>query len=263
LPNNLLNTMITVISPAKTLDFETPISTSIATQPIFSEEPQKLIKKLSGLSRKKIADLMSLSEKLSDLNYQRYQMWSANPDAEMVRQAVLMFKGEVYIGLDAHSFTEEDNAYAQDTLRILSGLYGYLKPLDLIQAYRLEMGTKLPIARKKNLYEFWGDKIANAINEELETHEHKVLVNLASNEYFKAANAKKIKHEIVTPIFKDAKNGEFKVISFFAKKARGLMSRWMIQNRIENPKDLIHFAEEGYAYNDLLTKGSEIVFTRG
>jgi len=255
--------MITVLSPAKTLDFETPISTQISTEPTFTEEPQKLIKKLSGLSRKKIADLMSLSEKLADLNYQRYQMWSAEPELELVRQAMLMFKGEVYVGLDARSFTEEDNAYAQNTLRILSGLYGYLKPMDLIQAYRLEMGTKLPIARNKNLYQFWDDKIANAINEELENHAHKVLVNLASNEYFKAANAKKIKHQIVTPVFKDAKNGEFKVISFYAKKARGLMSGWMIRNRIDNPKELIHFAEEGYAYNDLLTQGNEIVFTRG
>ena len=255
--------MITVLSPAKTLDFETPVTTAISTAPIFSKEPEQLIKKLKGLSRKKIAGLMSLSEKLADLNHQRYQMWDPEPNEELVRQAMLMFKGEVYLGLDAFSFSEKENQFAQDNLRILSGLYGYLRPMDVIQAYRLEMGTKKPVARKKNLYEFWGEKIANSINEELDNHKSPVLVNLASNEYFKAANAKKITHPIITPVFKDAKNGEYKVISFFAKKARGLMARWMIKNRIENPKELILFAEEGYSYNDLLTTGNEIVFTRG
>lgn len=254
--------MITVISPAKTLDFDSEIKSNMATQPIFTKEPEQLIKKLKTFSRKKISDLMALSEKLSDLNYQRYQMWTTEPKFDLVRQAVLMFKGEVYIGLDPYSFTEEDHEFAQNSLRILSGLYGYLKPMDVIQAYRLEMGTKLPLARKKNLYEFWGDKISSQINTELSDHTHPVLVNLASNEYFKAANVKGIKHEVVTPVFKDFKNGDYKVISFFAKKARGLMSRWMIKNRIKYPKDLILFAEEGYAYNDLMSTEKEMVFTR-
>ncbi len=254
--------MITLISPAKTLDFDSEIVSKISSNPTFTKEPERITKKLKTLSRNKIAGLMSLSEKLADLNYQRYQMWSINPEDDLVRQAILMFKGEVYLGLDPYSFSEEDTLEAQKSLRILSGLYGYLKPMDLIQAYRLEMGTKIPIARNKNLYAFWGDKISTEINNELANHTHKVVVNLASNEYFKAANAKGINHEIITPIFKDFKNGDYKVISFFAKKARGLMSRWIIQNRIENPKELILFAEQGYFYNDLLSNGNEIVFTR-
>lgn len=254
--------MITLISPAKTLDFDSEVPSNLATEPIFKLEPEKLIKKLSSFSRNKIANLMSLSEKLADLNFQRFQMWEVAPSSEVVRQAVFMFKGEVYVGLDAYSFSEADIEFAQKNLRILSGLYGFLKPMDAIQAYRLEMGTKLPVARKKNLYEFWGDKISKAINQELETHAYSVVVNLASNEYFKAANPKGINYEVLTPVFKDFKNGEYKVISFFAKKARGLMSRWMITNQIENPTDLIKFAEEGYQYNDLLSTDKEIVFTR-
>ena len=205
---------------------------------------------------------MKLSEKLADLNYQRYKMWVVNPDKEMVRPAVMMFKGEVYLGLDPYSFLETDMEYAQNQLRILSGLYGYLKPMDEIQAYRLEMGTKLPIARNKNLYEFWGTKISTQINTELKSHECKVVINLASNEYFKAANSKEINYEIITPVFKDFKNGEYKVISFFAKKARGLMARWIIKNKIESKKELVLFEEDGYFYNDLLSKGNELVFIR-
>jgi hypothetical protein len=255
--------MITLLSPAKTLDFETPVRSTISTTPLFAEEPKKIIHKLKSLSRKKIADLMSLSENLADVNYQRYQMWSEMPDIEMVRQAVMMFKGEVYIGLEAPQWNDAEIEFAQNHLRILSGLYGYLKPMDFIQAYRLEMGTKLPVGRAKDLYQFWGDKISSAINQELENHAQKVVVNLASNEYFKAANAKKINAEIITPVFKDAKNGEFKMISFFAKKARGTMAKWMVQNQIDRPDELIHFAEDGYGYNASLSKGKELVFTRG
>ncbi len=255
--------MITVISPAKTLDFKTPFISKIESKPFFEKEPEVIMKKLKGLSRKKISTLMSLSEKLADLNYQRYQMWDSEPDSDKIRQAVMMFKGEVYLGLDAPSLNENEIQFAQQNLRILSGLYGYLKPMDQIQAYRLEMGTKIPVGTKKNLYEFWGEKIANEINAELEMHESKVLVNLASNEYFKAANVKKINYPIITPVFKDAKNGEFKMISFFAKKARGTMSRWIIQNEVNEPKRLMEFSEDGYGYNDLLSSGNEIVFTRG
>ncbi|UTW65927.1 peroxide stress protein YaaA [bacterium SCSIO 12643] len=254
--------MITVISPAKTLDLETKVESEIKSYPKFNAEPERLIKKLKTLSRKKISNLMSLSEKLSDLNYQRYQMWSPEPSEEMVKQAVLMFKGDVYQGLEAETFTDEEYHKAQENLRILSGLYGYLKPMDLIQAYRLEMGTKLPVARKKNLYEFWGDKIAKEINNELEGHKQKYLINLASNEYFKAANERKIKYPIITPVFKDAKNGNYKVISFFAKRARGVMARWIIQNKIEEPEKLKLFDQDGYYYNDLLSSDKEIVFTR-
>jgi len=254
--------MITVISPAKTLDLEAKVESDVKSDPIFTAEPERLIKKLKTLSRKKISNLMSLSEKLSDLNYQRYQMWTPEPSEEMVKQAVLMFKGDVYLGLEAETFTTEEYTRSQESLRILSGLYGYLKPMDLIQAYRLEMGTKLPVARKKNLYEFWGDKIAKEINRELEAHNQKYVVNLASNEYFKAANEKKIKYPIITPVFKDAKNGNYKVISFFAKRARGVMARWIIQNKIENPEKLKLFDQDGYYYNDALSTNQEIVFTR-
>lgn len=254
--------MITVISPAKTLDLETKVESDIESYPIFTAEPERLIKKLKTLSRKKISNLMSLSEKLSDLNHQRYQMWTTEPSEEMVKQAVLMFKGDVYLGLEAETFTTEEYTRSQESLRILSGLYGYLKPMDLIQAYRLEMGTKLPVARKKNLYEFWGDKIAKEINRELQTHNQKYVVNLASNEYFKAANEKKIKYPIITPVFKDAKNGNYKVISFFAKRARGVMARWIIQNKIEDPEKLKLFDQDGYYYNDALSTNQEIVFTR-
>ena len=254
--------MITLISPAKTLDFKSVISSKINSKPIFQNEPFKLINKLKGLSRKNISTLMKLSEKLADLNYQRFQMWSLDPSKEHLRPAVMMFKGEVYLGLDAYSLSENEIETAQNQLRILSGLYGYLKPMDLIQAYRLEMSTKLSISKNKNLYEFWGDKIANQINIELENHECQVVVNLASNEYFKAAYKKGIKHEIVTPVFKDFKNGDYKVISFYAKKARGLMARWIIKNKIESQENLLLFEAEGYIYNDLLSNGNEMVFTR-
>ena len=254
--------MITLISPAKTLDLDSKYKVGMVSKPHFSKEPVQVVKKMKSLSRKKIANLMSLSEKLADLNYQRFQIWNENPEDEIARQAVLMFKGDVYLGLDAQAFSDAEFELAQRNLRILSGLYGYLKPLDEIQAYRLEMGTKINIGRKKNLYEFWGDKISKAINAELDEHSSKTVVNLASNEYFKAANAKGIKGDIITPIFKDYKNGEYKVISFFAKKARGVMAKWIIKNDIQDPKDLIQFSESGYSYNDLLSKENELVFTR-
>lgn len=254
--------MITLISPAKTLDFESEIPSKITSEPIFQSEPVRLMKKLKSLSRKKISMLMSLSENLSDVNYQRFQIWSDLPSKEAQRQAMYLFKGEVYLGLDPYSFTEQHNSFAQNNLRILSGLYGFLRPLDMVQAYRLEMGTKLSVGRKKNLYEFWEDKISKEINKELASHNHGVVVNLASNEYYKAANEKGINFPVITPVFKDFKNGDYKVISFFAKKARGYMARWIIQNEILDPSKLIEFNQHGYSYNDLLSSINEIVFTR-
>jgi cytoplasmic iron level regulating protein YaaA (DUF328/UPF0246 family) len=254
--------MITVISPAKTLDLSQDVSTDINSLPVFSSEPERLIRKLKTLSRKKIASLMSLSEKLADVNYQRYQMWSSEAEFDLLKQAILMFKGDVYLGLEAETFSSEDYLNAQENLRILSGLYGYLKPMDLIQAYRLEMGTKLPIARKKNLYEFWGDKIAKEINYELAVHSNKYVINLASNEYFRAANQQKIKYPIITPVFKDFKNGEYKVISFFAKKARGMMAKWIVQNKVEEPEHLKLFDQQGYYFNGQYSTKTEFVFTR-
>lgn len=255
--------MITLISPAKTLDLDSEIPTLEVSQYEFTDESIRLMKKLKSLSRKKIADLMSLSEKLSDTNYQRFQMWSAHPNSENLRPAVFMFKGEVYLGLDAMNLKKEELVFAQNNLRILSGLYGYLKPLDEIQPYRLEMGTSITVGRNKNLYQFWGNKISQNINKELVNHQDTTIVNLASNEYFKAANAKEINGEIMTPVFKDFKNGKYKVISFFAKKARGVMAKWIIENRIERAKDLIGFNENGYSYNEIMSSSNEIVFTRG
>lgn len=255
--------MITLISPAKTLDLDSEISAMDVSHYEFADESIRLMKKLKSLSRKKIADLMSLSEKLSDTNYQRFQMWSEYPNSENVRPAVFMFKGEVYLGLDAINLNREQLVFAQNNLRILSGLYGYLKPLDEIQPYRLEMGTSIAVGRNKNLYQFWGNKISKNINKELVNHKDATIVNLASNEYFKAANAKEINGKIITPVFKDFKNGKYKVISFFAKKARGVMAKWIIENKIEQAKELIGFNESGYSYNEIMSSSNEIVFTRG
>ena len=255
--------MLLVISPAKTLDFETPWKVSKTTEPDFLALSEALITDLKKLSPHDISALMSVSDKIGLLNFDRFHAWQQPFTAANAKPAVLAFKGDVYTGLEAESFDKAAMAFAQKHLRILCGLYGLLRPLDLIQAYRLEMGTKLPVGRAKDLYQFWGDKISGAINRELENHSQKVVVNLASNEYFKAANAKKINAEIITPVFKDAKNGEFKMISFFAKKARGTMAKWMMQNQIDPPDELIHFAEDGYGYNASLSKGKELVFTRG
>ncbi|MGB0805760.1 MAG: peroxide stress protein YaaA [Salibacteraceae bacterium] len=254
--------MITLISPAKTLDFETELPDLKSTDYLFQEESAQIMKKLKSLSRKKISDLMSLSSSLADTNYQRFQMWDENPEKNAVREAVFMFKGEVYLGLDPISLSSTQLDFAQSNLRILSGLYGYLKPLDKVQAYRLEMGTKISIGRKKNLYEFWGEKISDAINEELNRDEKQCVLNLASNEYSKAANVKSVKGKVITPVFKDYKNGKFKVISFFAKKARGVMARWIIQNEITDSNDVVRFNEDGYSFNELLSSDYQPVFTR-
>ena len=254
--------MITLISPAKTLDLESNFSDVKTSSYPFQTESTRIMKKLKSLNRKKIGDVMSLSENLSDLNFQRFQEWSETPEASNLHPAVFMFKGDVYLGLDAKSLSESELEVAQNNLRILSGLYGYLKPLDQVQPYRLEMGTTLPVGRNKNLYQFWGSKISKAINSELKDHTYPVIVNLASNEYFKAANSKEIKGKIVTPVFKDFKNGKYKVISFFAKNARGVMARWIIQNRIENPEKLIEFNENGYSYNEPMSTALSPVFTR-
>lgn len=254
--------MISVISPAKSLDFETTVPTSIQSEPLFVDKAELLIKKLRTLSRKKIGDLMSISAQLAELNYQRYQDWEVEHNNEVARQALLAFKGDVYIGLDAYNFSDEEFNYAQDHLRILSGLYGMLRPMDIIRPYRLEMGTKLPVRRKKNLYEFWGDTQVDLINEALEGHDSKYLINLASNEYFKSVNTKKLNGEIITPEFKDFKNGEYKMISFLAKKARGMMSAYIIKNKIDTPEEIKGFDIDGYGYNERLSEGNKWVFTR-
>jgi len=254
--------MLILISPAKSLDFETKSTSNNYSEAAFLKDSQALIKQLRKLSTDEIADFMGISPKLAQLNFERFINWQLPFSTDNAKQALLAFKGDVYTGLDAYSLNEDELQTAQNDLRILSGLYGVLKPLDLIQAYRLEMGKKLQTKKGNNLYEFWGDKITKEINKSLIAKNDKYLINLASNEYFKAVVKKKVKAEIITPVFKDFKNGQYKVISFFAKKARGLMTRFIIQNKITDPEHLKAFNSEGYNFNPQLSKNTELVFTR-
>ncbi len=251
--------MLTVISPAKTLDFESQPCTQDHTQPQFLEQSQQLINELRELTAPAIASLMKLSDKLAGLNMARFQTWQAPFNLENSKQAVLAFKGDVYTGLDAETMDEKGFDFAQKHLRILSGLYGVLKPLDLIQPYRLEMGTKFANSKGTNLYQFWGSQL----REEIESlADDEIVVNLASNEYFKALEAKKLNARIITPIFKDWKNGEYKIISFYAKKARGFMSRYIIDHKINDPERLKEFDSEGYRFSAEMTEGDNWVFIR-
>ena len=254
--------MLIVISPAKTLDFNTASKTSVFTIPEMLDNSEKLIGKLQKLTPKKVSKLMNISADLGELNFQRYQSWNLPFTPENAKQAILAFNGDVYVGLNAPTLSEEKLMLAQKRIRILSGLYGVLKPLDLIQPYRLEMGTKLKYYRSKDLYEFWNPSITKKINEAVSESGSNVLINLASNEYFKSINKKKLKAEIVTPDFKDMNNGEYKMISFFAKKARGLMTRFILENNITEVNDLQAFDYEGYNFNPRLSKPGNPVFTR-
>jgi len=253
--------MLILVSPAKTLDYESPLPTEACTQPRFIQPAAQLIEVLKDLSVQEVAELMKLSDKLASLNVARYQSWQPEHTRDNARPAVLAFKGDVYAGLDAASFSEEDFQFAQQHLRILSGLYGVLRPLDLLEPYRLEMGTKLRTEAGENLYQFWGDRITQALNEELSGSDDPV-INLASNEYFKAVQPKALAGRLVTPVFKDYKNGQYKIISFYAKKARGLMSRYIIQNRIETAEAIKAFDLEGYAFSPEQSKGDTWVFLR-
>lgn len=253
--------MLTVISPAKTLDFETPSPTRKSTQPAFLDQSGLLIDELRQLDPTQVGRLMSISEALADLNHRRFMNWSTPFTTANAKQALFAFRGDVYVGLDADSFSAGDIAFAQKHLRILSGLYGVLKPLDLIQPYRLEMGTGLPNARGRNLYEFWGPRIAEALNAEL-SKRRPVLVNLASEEYFKAVPRKVLAAEVIVPVFKERKGDGYKIVSFFAKKARGMMAAWIVRNRIDAPEALKDFAEAGYGYNPGLSGTHDWVFTR-
>jgi hypothetical protein len=253
--------MLMVISPAKTLDFETAPVTSEFTQPRYLDDSAKLIERLRKMSTADIASLMKLSDKLAGLNAARYESWQTPFNSDNAKQAVLAFKGDVYTGLDADSLDDKGFAFAQKHLRILSGLYGVLKPLDLIQPYRLEMGTKLDNAAGKDLYAFWGSKLRESLEQD-EAMQDDVLINLASNEYFKAVEAKKLKARIITPVFKDWKNGQYKMISFYAKKARGLMSRYIIDNQLTEPEAIKRFDYEGYRFSDDMSKADEWVFIR-
>ena len=255
--------MISVVSPAKSLDYESPLTTKMHSLPDFLGDSEVLIKGLRKLSRKKIMDLMSVSSNIATLNHLRFSEWNVPFTTENARPAAMAFTGDVYVGLDAKSLSDEDLTFAQDKLRILSGLYGLLRPMDLMQAYRLEMGTRYPDKKRtKDLYAFWDMKITDALNALLKDEDEKVLVNLASNEYFKSLKVKAIEGEIITPVFKDYKNGDYKVISFFAKKARGMMARYIIENRIDTAEGLKGFDSDGYIFNEGMSKDKEWVFTR-
>ena len=254
--------MLSVISPAKTLDFETPSTTDQVTQPDFLEHSKPLIEILRGYSPQQLSDLMGISDKLAGLNAARFADWQPPFSLDNAKPAVQAFQGDVYTGLDASSFSDGDNQFAQQHLRILSGLYGLLRPLDLIQPYRLEMGTKLPNKAGKDLYAYWKPTLTSALNSAIQDSGSNVLVNLASNEYFKAVDAKKLNARVITPVFKDEKDGTFKIISFYAKKARGLMSAWIVQQQINGPDALTGFDIAGYRFDDAASEGDTLVFTR-
>ena len=254
--------MLIVISPAKSLDFDTPPVTTSYTMPEMLDESVKLAERLKKMSPRQISKLMNISKDLGELNFQRYQNWQLPFTPENAKQAALAFDGDVYQGLQAESLSEEKLVLAQTRVRILSGLYGVLKPLDLIQPYRLEMGIRLKYYRSKDLYEFWNPILTKKLKEALSESGSNVLVNLASKEYFKSVDTKKLKAEVITPDFKDQKNGEYIMISFFAKKARGLMTRFILENNITEVNDLQAFDSEGYHFNPRLSKPNNPVFTR-
>lgn len=249
-----------VISPAKSLNLDKELPTSLFTEATFLKQAETIQKTLKKKKPKQLMELMDISEKLADLNWQRNQDWQLPFTPENARPAMYTFDGEVYTGLNAYSLPVDKVTVLQDKLRILSGLYGILKPLDLMQAYRLEMGTSIAIGTKKNLYEFWKKTLTDQLNSELNKDE--LFVNLASNEYFSAVDVKKLKVPVITPEFKDYKDGKLKMISFFAKKARGLMVRYIIDTNAETVEDLKGFNYEGYAFDANLSNGNKLVFTR-
>lgn len=254
--------MLVVVSPAKTLDYESPLATQKYTQPELLDYSTQLIEVCRQLTPADVASLMKVSDKIADLNVGRFQEWSDTFTPDNARQAILAFKGDVYTGLDAESLSEDDFAYAQDHLRMLSGLYGLLRPLDLMQPYRLEMGTKLANDKGSNLYQFWGNVITDKLNQAIAKQGDNVLINLASNEYFKAVKPKALDAQVITPVFKDCKKGQYKVISFYAKKARGMMARYIIDNRISSVADLTQFDTAGYYFAEQESTPTELVFKR-
>lgn len=254
--------MLAVVSPAKTLDYESQVQTTEFTRPKHLKQSQLLINRLRDFSALDLSELQHVSSKIAEVNFERNHQWKTPFNLKNARQAMFAFKGDVYTGLDAYSMDEKSIHFAQDHLLILSGLYGLLRPLDLMQPYRLEMGTKLNTSAGKNLYEFWDLQITEAINKQLKAIKSDTLVNLASNEYFKSVKAKDIKGQIITPAFKDYKDGQYKMIGFYAKKARGLMARYLIDNELSDPEQLKAFDSEGYCYNPNLSDGKNWVFTR-
>ncbi len=253
--------MLLLLSPAKSFDFDSPAQTQSFSEPVFNEESTRLIKKMSTFTAKKLATLMGISSELAALNVERYQYWSSTPSLNNAKQAILAFNGEAYRGLNTEEMNEADLEFAQNHLRILSGLYGVLRPLDLIQPHRLEMGTKLKYYSYNNLYQFWGDKITKRINDDL--GESNTLINLASNEYLKSVKQNKLKAKIITPIFKDYTNSGYKVLMTYAKNARGAMANYIIKNKIIEPDLIKSFNKNSYVYDPCLSDDSNWVFTRG
>jgi cytoplasmic iron level regulating protein YaaA (DUF328/UPF0246 family) len=254
--------MLLVISPAKTLDYETPPTTTRYTQPEYLDDAQKLIGILREYSPQQISELMHLSDKLAALNVARYGSWTPDFRPDNAKQALLAFKGDVYTGMRAEDFSEEDLDFAQRHLRMLSGLYGLLRPLDLMQPYRLEMGTKLANPAGADLYAYWGERISQGLNQALAEQGDDVLLNLASNEYFSAVRRSALKARIINIQFLDLKNGQYKIISFHAKKARGAMARFVIKERITNPHQLREFSDTGYRFEASRSSDDNLVFLR-
>lgn len=254
--------MLIVISPAKTLDFESELPRVRATQPRMLDASAELVERLRDLSAKDVASLMKVSDKIAALNVARFQQWSPPFTRDNARPALFAFMGDVYTGLQARDFSPEDIQYAQQHLRMLSGLYGVLRPLDLMQPYRLEMGTALGTAKGKDLYQFWGDRISTQLKADIVRSGNRVLVNLASQEYFRAVNESVTDARIITPVFLDEKNGKMKIISFYAKKARGLMAAWLIRQRINDAAQLSDFAIAGYRFSARDSDADTLVFTR-
>ena len=254
--------MLIVISPAKKLDYSSPVTAKNHSQPALLDHSAELLQGLKKLSPQDVCALMGLSDNLGALNYERFQAWDRPFTEDNAKPAILAFKGDVYKGLDAESMTEKQLEWAQDHLRILSGLYGLLRPMDLMQPYRLEMGTKFANQRGKDLYQFWGNIITDEINSLLSNAKSPVLLNLASNEYFKSVQQKNIAGRIVTPVFMDKKGDKYKIISFYAKKARGLMSAFIIKNKITAVDGIKKFNVDGYSFNSAMTDGDSWVFTR-
>lgn len=254
--------MLLVLSPAKSLDFASPVPTGKFTQPDYLEDSAQLIKTLRQKSPEELSELMHISAKLGELNFQRNLSWHTPFDTNNARQAIYAFTGDVYLGLDVSALNQQDMAYAQNHVRILSGLYGLLRPLDLMQPYRLEMGTALSQGKHKNLYEFWGSRLSEGLNAAISGHRNRVLLNLASNEYFRAVDKKVLDADIISPVFKDYKNGQYKIISFFAKKARGMMAAYVISNRLDSPAGLRDFDIAGYRYSANDSTDTAPVFLR-
>ncbi|WKN41634.1 peroxide stress protein YaaA [Tunicatimonas pelagia] len=257
--------MLTILSPSKTQDFSDSsidVSKLPNSTPALLDESEKLVRELKKKSVEDIAQLMSVSEKIAILNHERFQHFSLPFTEENARQSLLAFKGDVYTDIAVDEYTEQEFTFAQNHLRIISGLYGLLRPLDLMQPYRLEMKTSLENPRGENLYKFWGDRITEQLNSALKTQNTPVLANLASNEYFKAINTKQLAGEVVTPVFKEHKDGKYRVIAIYAKRARGKMANFIIRQAIDQPEQLKTFTEGGYEYSDSLSSEQKWVFVR-